>query len=142
MLAAGRPRLCFETGMSSYGTGPYMAHLCPSMNDWHDFEVPSQLGGKAYHCRFHTLVTGISPRHSDTVDVKFLVDGSPIVLALPHAAFAEHLRRTRLPLTDQEAIRIAGISLKRMLERGERVDTPLLTLSIQQTLELAQHSAA
>ena len=108
------------------------------MNDWNDFEVPSPLDGKVYRCRFHTLVTGISPRHSDTVDVKFLVNGSPVVLALPHAAFAEHLRKTGLPLTDQDAVRIAGISLQGMLERGERVDTPLLTLSPQQTLELAE----
>ena len=108
------------------------------MNDWRDFEVPSRLGGRVHHCRFHTLVTGISPRHSDTVDVKFLVNGSPVVLALPHAAFAEHLRKTGLPLTDQDAIRIAGISLKNLLERGERVDTPLLALSTQQTLELAE----
>jgi len=106
--------------------------------NWNDFEVSSPLGGNVHHCRFHTLVTGISPRHSDTVDLKFLVDGSPIVLALPHAAFAEHLRRTGLPLTDKDAVRIAGISLKRSLERGERVDTPLLTLSTQQTLELAE----
>ena len=108
------------------------------MNDWREFEVPSPLGGKVHICRFHTLVTGISPRHSDTVDVKFLVNGSPVVLALPHAAFAEHLRNTGLSLTDQDAIRIAGISLKKLLERGERVDTPLLTLSVQQTLELAE----
>ena len=112
------------------------------MNDWRDFEVPSRLGGRVHHCRFHTLVTGISPRHSDTVDVKFLVNGSPVVLALPHAAFAEHLRKTGLPLTDQDAIRIAGISLKMLLERGERVDTPLLALSTQQTLELADIGTA
>ena len=110
------------------------------MNDWNDFEVLSPLDGKVYLCRFHTLVTGISPRHSDTVDVKFLVNGSPVVLALPHAAFAEHLQKTGFPLTDQDAVRIAGISLQRMLERGERVDTPLLTLSAQQTLELAEET--
>jgi hypothetical protein len=107
-------------------------------NDWHDFEVSSPRGGKAHHCRFHTLVTGISPRHSDTVDVKFLVNGSPVVLALPHAAFAEHLRKTGLALTDRDAVRIAGTSLQRLLERGERVDAPLLALSVQQTLELAE----
>jgi hypothetical protein len=109
-----------------------------ALNAWTDFEVPSPRGGKVHHCRFHTLATGISPRHSDTVDVKFLVNGSPVVLALPHAAFAEHLGRTGTPLTDQDAVRIAGIWLKRMLERGERVDTPLHTLTTQQTLELAE----
>ena len=131
MLAVSRPpRLAFLAGNTFDGMA--------SVNDWNDFEVHSPLGRKVYLCRFHTLVTGISPRHSDTVDVKFLVNGSPVVLALPHAAFAEHLRKTGLPLTDQDAVRIAGISLQRMLERGEPVDTPLLTLSAQQTLELAE----
>ena len=105
---------------------------------WANFEIPSPLGGKLYRCRFHTLVTGISPRHSDTVDVKFLVNGAPVVLALPHAAFAEYRRKTGRPLTDQDAVRIAGLSLKQWLERGERVDVPLLTLTPQQTLELAE----
>ncbi len=111
--------------------------MMPSMV-WEAFEVRSPLDGKVYCCRFHTLATGISPRHSDTVDVKFLVNGAPVVLALPHAAFAEHRQTTGQPLTDQDAIRIAGLSLKQLLERGERVDVPLLTLTTQQTLELAE----
>jgi hypothetical protein len=105
--------------------------------EWNNFEVSSPLDGKVYRCRFHTLATGISLRHSDTVDVKFLVNGAAVVLALPHAAFAERIQKTGQPLTDQDAVRIAGLSLKRLLERGERVETPLLTLSPQQTLELA-----
>ncbi len=83
-------------------------------------------------------MTGISPRHSDTVDVKFLVNGEPVVLALPHAAFAEYRRKTGRPLTDQDAVRIAGLSLKQWLERGERVDVSLLRLTPQRTLELAE----
>jgi hypothetical protein len=104
---------------------------------WRDFEVPSPLDGKLYRCRFHSLILGISTRHSDTVDVKFLVNGAPIVLALPHVAFAEYRTQMGRPLTDQDAIRIAGLSLKHMLERGERVDQPLLTLTPEQTLERA-----
>ena len=112
--------------------------------DYEEFLVHSPLEGEAYQCRFHTLVTGISLRHSDTVDVKFLVNGTGVVLALPHAAFAEYRRKTGRALTDRDAIQIAGLALKELLERGERVDTPLLTLSGEQTLELAEqiHSAA
>jgi hypothetical protein len=104
---------------------------------WRDFEVSSPLDGKLYRCRFHSLILGISPRHSDTVDVKFLVNGAPVVLALPHVAFAEYRAKMGQPLTDEDAIRIAGLSLKQMLERGERVDQPLLTLTPEQTLERA-----
>ncbi len=107
---------------------------------WNDFAVPSPFDGKVYRCRFHTLATGISPRGTDTVDVEFLVDGTPVVLALPHAAFAKYQQETGRQLTDQDAVRIAGHSLKRLLERGEWVDMPLLTLSSQQTLEMAHRA--
>ena len=109
-----------------------------------EFEVHSPLDGKTVQCRFHTLVAGISLRHSDTVDVEFLVNGSGVVLALPHAAFAEYRQRTGCSLTDEDAIRMAGLALKQLLEQGERLDPPLLTLSPEQTLELAAqlHPAA
>jgi len=106
--------------------------------DSEEFQVRSPLDQKTYHCRFHTLTTGISLRHSDTVDVKFLLNGTPIVLALPHAAFAEYRRTAGRALTDGDAVRIAGLALKHLLESGERLDTPLLTLSHEQTLEFAE----
>ena len=104
----------------------------------YEFEVRSALDQTTYACRFHTLTTGISPRHSDTVDVKFLLNGAPIVVALPHAAFAEYRRTRGRALTDQDAVQMAELALKRLLERGERLDMPLLTLSPQQTLEMAE----
>jgi hypothetical protein len=113
---------------------------------WRDFEVSSPLDGKLYRCRFHSLITGISPRHSDTIDVKFLVNGAPVVLALPHVAFAEYRAKVGRGLTDEDAVRIAALSLKQVLERGERLDErldqPLLTLTPQQTLNLAQNQLA
>ena len=113
-----------------------------------EFQVRSPLDQTAYQCRFHTLATGISPRHSDTVDVKFLVNGKGIVLALPHAAFASYRQKTGRALTDQDAIRMAARALQQLLERGEAVEAGLLTLSPAQTVELADelaeqlHSAA
>lgn len=106
--------------------------------DYKEFSVNSPLDGKNYHCRFYTLVTGIAPRHSDTVDVKFLVNGRGLVIALPHSAFAEYRRRTGRGFTDADAIRIAALFLKELLERAERMENPLLTLSPQQAWELAQ----
>ena len=73
---------------------------------------------QTYECSFHTLTTGISPRHSDTVDVKFMIGGRPIIIALPHSAFAEFKKSTRRPLTDREAIETAGLILKLFIESG------------------------
>jgi len=78
--------------------------------------IGSQQG---YDCSFHTLTTGIAPRHSDTVDVKFMIGGRPIVIALPHRAFAEFKRKANRPLTDREAIETAGFTLKRLIETGQ-----------------------
>jgi hypothetical protein len=105
--------------------------------DYSDFQVRSPIDGKIHLCRFQNLIVGIATRHSDTTDVKFLVNGASVVLALPNLAFAEYRRKTGRALTDQDAVRIAGLFLKQLLERGERVDQPLLTISPQQTLQLA-----
>ena len=105
---------------------------------YEEFSVSSPREAETRHCRFHTLTTGISPRHSVTVDVKFLVNGKGIVLALPHTAFAEFRRQTGRSLTDSDAIQIAGLFLKGLLERGDPLEELLLQLSVEETLELAR----
>ena len=104
---------------------------------YEEFSVVSGAGGKRSDCRFYTLITGISPRHSDTVDVKFLVNGKPVVIALPHTAFAENRYRTGSPLTDIRAIQIAGLFLRELLEKEGLDEDRLLVPSTQQTLDLA-----
>ena len=103
-----------------------------------EFEVTSSLDSNRYRCRFYTLITGIATRHSDTVDVKFLVNGKGTVIALPHPAWAEQQRRTGHSLTDSDAIQIAGLFLKELLERGEPIEGPFLSPTVQRTLDLAQ----
>ena len=106
--------------------------------NYEEFSVVSALEGKRYECRFYTLMTAISLRHSDTVDVKFLVNGKRLVISLPHAAFAEYRGRTGHPLTDAEAIQLAGLLLKERLEKEGLGEERELAPSIEQTLELAE----
>ena len=101
------------------------------------FSVSTAAEGRAHECRFYTLTTGISPRHSDTVDVKFLVNGKGMVIALAHPAFALYQQRMGCGLTDADAVQMAGLFLKNLLERGERVEDPFVQLTTEQTLELA-----
>ena len=103
-----------------------------------DFTVTSPLDGEIYRCRFRNLMTGIAPRHSDSVDVWFLVNGKRYSIALAHPAFAEFKRRTGRALTDADSIQMAGLFLKRLLERGERLEDPIIPVSVPETLELAQ----
>ena len=106
--------------------------------NYQEFSVVSGLDGKQYDCRFYTLMTAISLRHSDTVDVTFLVNGKRLVISLPHAAFAEYRRRAGRPLSDEVAIQMAALLLKERLEKEGRGDERELAPSIEQTLELAE----
>ena len=107
-----------------------------------DFTVVFPLGGESYRCRFRNLITGIAPRHSDTVDVRFLVNGKPYSIGLAHPAFAEFKRRTGRSLTDADSIQMAGLFLKRLLERGERLESLYIPVSVPETLQLAQEIRA
>jgi len=51
------------------------------------------------HCLYQALIVAIATRHADAVDIKFLVDGRPVWVALPHPAWVEYKKRTepRLP---------------------------------------------
>ena len=105
-----------------------------------EFSVASPLRRKTYQCCFYTLTTAISTRHSDTVDVKFLVNGTGVVIALPHAALAEFRQRSGRALTDPQVIRLAGLFLKKLLEQSEWSEEPLVTISPEETLALAEET--
>lgn len=105
---------------------------------YEDFTVTSPEDGSVYHCSFRNLSTGIAPRHSDSVDVRFLVNGKTYAIALAHPAFALFKERTGRTLTDNDSIQMAGLFLKGLLESGERLEGAYIPVSIDQTLQLAQ----
>jgi len=83
------------------------------------FEVRSPLTGDTYHCRFTHIHNGIAPRHSDTVDAHFLVDGRGAVVGLAHPAFVAFRERTGRDLTDREASYVAAAFLSERLEQAD-----------------------
>jgi len=90
--------------------------------NYREFKTQSTLTGQDYQCRFVYLQTAISLRHSDTVDVKFRVNGEGVVVALPHTAWVEYQNRAKQPLTDERAARVAAGILRESLERGDDVE--------------------
>lgn len=102
------------------------------------FSVQSALTGEHFECRFRNLKTGITPRHSDTVDVQFLVNGEPAVVALSLAAFAEYRAMTGEALTDPEIMHIAAICLEVVLEKGGLSQDRVVVPSHARTMELAE----
>jgi hypothetical protein len=83
------------------------------------FEVTSKLTGKVFQCRFSHMWNGIATRHADTVDTKFFVDGTALVLGLAHTAFVQFRDRTGRDLTDREASFIAAEFLRERLEEED-----------------------
>ena len=84
------------------------------------FEVTSKLTGQTYHCRFSHLWNGVATRHSDTIDCKFFVDGSGVVVGLAHMAFVEFRSRAGRDFSDREASCVAAEFLReRLVEEDE-----------------------
>jgi hypothetical protein len=93
--------------------------------------------GRLWEVEFRWLQTGISIRHADTVDVKFVVwsaggtDPEPKqekVIALPHSDLLKLSAKTGHPLTDGWCLKLAAVHLKYMIESGEDLEKTLVTL--------------
>jgi hypothetical protein len=100
--------------------------------------------GRIWHVEFRWLQTGISIRHADTVDVKFVIwtDGEERqerVLALSHPGLLDLSKETGHPLTDPWCMRIAAAHLRHMIECGEDLEKVLVTLSPADLAQAAQN---
>jgi hypothetical protein len=102
---------------------------------YQDFHALDRWSRQNVHCIYQALIVAIATRHADAVDVKFLVDGRTVWVALPHPAWAEYHKRTGKMITDPLAVEIAGHYLKTALESGEGVGREMYSLTVQETLE-------
>ena len=102
---------------------------------YNDFHALDRWTKKKVHCIYQALIVAIATRHADAVDIKFLVDGHPVWVALPHPAWVEYKNRTGKMITDPLAIEIAGHFLKTALESGDGVGQEMYSLTVAQTLD-------
>ena len=58
-----------------------------------DFHALDRWSKKKVHCIYQALIVAVATRHADAVDIKFLVDGHPVWVALPHPACRTLARR-------------------------------------------------
>ena len=101
---------------------------------YENFKAVDRWSKKEVHCIYQALIVAIATRHADAVDLKFLVDGRPVWVALPHPAWVEFKNRTGKMITDALAIEIAGHYLKQALESGDGLGQEMYSLTIAQTL--------
>jgi hypothetical protein len=100
-----------------------------------DFTATDRWTKKPFHCLYQSLIVAIATRHADAVDIKFLVDGRPVWVALPHRAWVEYKQRTGTVITDALAKDIAGHFIKSALESGEGVGREMYSLTVEQMLK-------
>jgi hypothetical protein len=98
------------------------------------FEAGPDPFGRSWQVEFRWLQTGISIRHADTVDVKFVVwtrdePKQEKVLALPHPLLLKLAQQTGQELTDGWCLKLAARHLGFMIESGEDLEKTLVTLS-------------
>ena len=101
---------------------------------YQDFYTTDRWTKKQVHCVYQALIVAIATRHADAVDIKFLVDGRPVFVALPHPAWVEYKNRTGGVITDPLAVEIAGRYLKTALESGEGMGREICSLTVEETL--------
>ena len=116
------------------------------MLNFRQFEAGPDPFGRTWQVFFKWLQTAISLRHSDTVDVQFILESGGVrvkkQIAIRHVDLLELSRRTEHELNDAWCSRIAAMHLKRMVETGEDLDKDLVTVRLSELVEYAEQLAA
>src|SRR6516164_4648991 len=102
------------------------------MRNFRQFEVGPDPFGHTWKVEFKWLQTAISLRHSDTVDVKFVLRESDTstekTIAMQHLDLLELSKKTGRPMTDAWCSRMAALHLKHIIESGEDMEKDLVTV--------------
>ena len=101
---------------------------------YQDFHVIDRWTKGKLHCVYQAIIVAIATRHADAVDVKFLVEGRPVWVALPLPAWVRYKQNTGQVITDTLAVEIAGHFLKTAAESGEGLGREMYSLTVEETL--------
>ena len=104
------------------------------MQSFRQFEAGPDPFGRKFQVLFKWLQTAISIRHSDTVDVKFiLVDENggraEKTIALPHADLQRVAEEVGRKVDDPWCSRLGAMHLRRLVETGEDMEKELVTVT-------------
>src|SRR3954466_10709950 len=110
------------------------------LDNFRRFQAGPDPFGRTWQAEFRWMQTGISIRHADTVDAKFLVwmdgaDGAKEeqqerIVAMRHPDLLELSQEAGHALTDPWCTRLAARHLAHCFESGEDLEKTLITASL------------
>jgi hypothetical protein len=112
------------------------------VQNFREFQAGPDPFGVTWRVRFKWLQTAISIRHSDSVDVKFILfDGtseSQKTISMQHRFLLELSKSAGVEMTDAWCSRLAMLHLTYLIESGEDMEKDLVSVSPK---ELAGYEA-
>jgi hypothetical protein len=112
------------------------------LENFRSFEAGPDPFGRTWRVRFLWQQNGISIRHADTVDVKFVLSSGEReerkVIALEQTDLLKLSTELDRPVTDPWTSRLAAEHLKRMIESDEDMDKTIVAPTYARLLEYAQ----
>lgn len=113
-----------------------------AMQNFRQFEAGPDPFGRTWKVEFKWMQTAISLRHSDTIDVKFVLrdEGTRVekTIAMRHLDLLQLSKKTGRRMTDAWCSRLAALHLKHLIQTGEDMEKDLITVSPE---ELAAYDA-
>jgi len=103
------------------------------MKNFRQFEAGPDPFGRKYQVLFKWMQTAISLRHSDTVDVRFILvdengERTPKTIALPHVDLFEVAKEAGRKVDDPWCSRMAAMHLMHLVETGEDMEKEIVTV--------------
>lgn len=109
-----------------------LCFLMPEIN--RRFQAGPDPFGRTWEVEFRWLQNGISIRHADTIDAKFVLwtageEPSEKIIAMPHPALLALAAKTGHALTDPWCLKLAARHLRYMVQSGQDLDKTIVTLA-------------
>lgn len=109
------------------------------MENFRDFSAGTDPFGRTWHAQFKYLQTGISIRHSDSVDVRYVLDNGEEqiqkTVVIQNADIRAWSARTGRPVSDAWCSRIAAYKLRYAIESAEDLEKDYLPVTAQEIEE-------
>ena len=113
------------------------------MENFRDFQIGPDPFGRVWHVLFKYIQNGISIRHSDSIDVCFILQGGEEkmtrTVVINHGEMRAWSERTGHKVSDTWCSRIAACKLRNSIETGEDIEKEYLPVTPQ---ELDEYDSA